>query len=86
MSANMEEFKNNLFNRVEMTSDVKRWHNEVHPERFGFLNCLDQFDANFFNMTPRQADQIDPQMRLLMEVTFEAMVDAGITYFSGASF
>ena len=80
MSANMEEFKNNLFTCVDMTRDgMERWDNKEHPERFGFLSCSDEFDANFFSMTPSQADHIDPQMRLLLEVTFEAMLDAGET-------
>ena len=78
MSVNMEEFKDNLYAGLEMTSSVaKRWQSENYPERFGFLTCLDRFDASFFNMTPQLAHQADPQVRLLLEVTFEAMLDAG---------
>ena len=78
MSANMEEFKDNLYAGLEMTSSVgQRWQSENYPQRFGFLACLDRFDANFFKMTPQLAHQADPQVRLLLEVTFEAMLDAG---------
>ena len=78
MSSNMEEFRSNLFDGVEMTSSrTKRWKDEMLPDRFGFLDCLDQFDAGFFNLTPQWAQQADPQLCLLLEVTFEAIVDAG---------
>ena len=76
-SLTMEEFKLNLFNAVDMTTDEKRWKDERLPPRNGFLNCLDKFDALFFNQTPLQAEQMDPQTRLLLEATFEAIVDAG---------
>ena len=77
-SNNMEELKQNLLNGEELTTESStRWQNKAHPERFGFLDCIDKFDAAFFNMTPRQANQNDPQMRLLLEAVFEAMIDAG---------
>jgi acyl transferase domain-containing protein/acyl carrier protein len=43
----------------------------------GFLDQVDQFDANFFGISPREASRMDPQQRLLLEVTWEALQDAG---------
>jgi myxalamid-type polyketide synthase MxaE and MxaD len=43
----------------------------------GFLDQVDQFDANFFGISPREALRMDPQQRLLLEVTWEALQDAG---------
>lgn len=43
----------------------------------GFLNNIDQFDAEFFGISPREADRLDPQQRLLLEVSWQAMEDAG---------
>jgi acyl transferase domain-containing protein/acyl carrier protein len=43
----------------------------------GFLEQVDQFDANFFGISPREALRMDPQQRLLLEVTWDALQDAG---------
>ena len=50
------------------------------PTRNGKLKELDKFDAEFFGIAPKQAENMDPQLRILLEVTYEAIVDAGITF------
>lgn len=47
------------------------------PKRQGKLKDLSKFDAKYFGITPKQADMMDPQMRVLIECTHEALVDAG---------
>jgi acyl transferase domain-containing protein/NADPH:quinone reductase-like Zn-dependent oxidoreductase/acyl carrier protein len=67
-----------------------RWH----PERFlnpnprvrgatytfagGYLRDAHHFDAQAFGLSPREAAQMDPQQRLMLEVVWEALEDAGI--------
>ncbi len=43
-----------------------------------FLADIDAFDAEFFEISPREAAKIDPQQRLLLEVAYEALEHAGL--------
>jgi acyl transferase domain-containing protein len=51
-------------------STDKRWA--------GQLSNVDAFDAPFFGLGPLEADHMDPQQRLVLEVAWEAMEDAGL--------
>ncbi|HEY2269656.1 MAG TPA: polyketide synthase, partial [Streptosporangiaceae bacterium] len=46
--------------------------------RGGFLADAGGFDAEFFGISPREAVGMDPQQRVLLEVCWEALEDAGI--------
>ncbi len=44
----------------------------------GYLDDVKGFDAEFFSMSPREVEMVDPQQRLAMELTWEALEDAHI--------
>jgi acyl transferase domain-containing protein/phospholipid N-methyltransferase len=43
----------------------------------GFIDQVDQFDAEFFGISPREAASMDPQQRLMLQVSWQALEDAG---------
>lgn len=47
------------------------------PKRNGKLKDISHFDASFFGVHPKQANTMDPQLRLILEVAYEAIVDGG---------
>ena len=48
------------------------------PDRGGWLDDSEvrDFDAEFFGMSPREAEMVDPQQRLALELTWEALENA----------
>ncbi|MCX6049751.1 MAG: type I polyketide synthase [Chloroflexi bacterium] len=87
-----EAFWQLLRNGVDTVTDIPatRWNVAQYydPERTvpgkmyvragAFLDEIDQFDPEFFRMTPREAAHLDPQQRLLLEVSWEALEYAGL--------
>ncbi|WP_395310970.1 beta-ketoacyl synthase N-terminal-like domain-containing protein [Mycobacterium sp. AMU20-3851] len=47
-------------------------------QRGSFLSDLPGFDAEFFGVSPREAELMDPQQRLALEVSWQALEDAGV--------
>jgi acyl transferase domain-containing protein len=45
-----------------------------------FLDRIDGFDADYFSILPREAERMDPQQRLVLEVAIEAIDDAGLPH------
>ena len=43
-----------------------------------YVDEIDQFDAGFFRISPVEAHMLDPQQRMMLETTWQALEDAGI--------
>lgn len=89
-SENIAAFWKNLETGVDMVSEVpdSRWNmNEWFAEEGGenksyskwgsFINDISLFDADFFNISPREAKTMDPQLRLLLQAMYHTAEDAG---------
>ncbi len=90
-SKNLEEYWHNL--RVgkdciiEVPKDRWDWRDYYTEDRSkpgyhyskwgGFIADVDKFDPLFFNISPREAELMDPQERLFLEQTWMALEDAG---------
>ncbi|MFE2183727.1 type I polyketide synthase, partial [Streptomyces sp. NPDC059455] len=51
---------------------------KCYTQEGGFLHGASQFDPAFFGISPREAIAMDPQHRLLLETSWEALERAGI--------
>ncbi|GDY59743.1 hypothetical protein SVIO_103660 [Streptomyces violaceusniger] len=69
---------------------ASRWDHSRHYDPTGavpgttdcahgaFLDAIDTFDAEFFRVLPSEAESMDPQSRLLLEVLYATAEDAGV--------
>lgn len=86
---NLEEFWNLLMKGHSgiRTVPSDRWTKEhgckagvsYDSVQGGFISTpLDQFDSKFFGISPKEMEFMDPQQRLMLEVTWEALENAGV--------
>ncbi|PHI36199.1 hypothetical protein CBQ28_15505 [Pseudoalteromonas sp. GCY] len=88
---NLEKFWQNLREGVEsvqffdrdqlaaMGIDAHLLNNPKFVAADAVLDDIELFDAEFFNFSPREAEILDPQHRLFLEASWEAMERAGYT-------
>jgi fatty acid synthase, animal type len=79
-SNSIKDFYKNLYEGIDMVSVHNKFpkNYENLPEHAAVLDNLDKFDYTFFGITKTHANYIDCQIRLLLESTFEAIIDAGL--------
>ncbi len=62
----------------EYYDDQQSQTNKISSKYGGFIDRVDQFDAQFFRISPREATYTDPQQRILLEETWKALENSGI--------
>ncbi|MCR8978417.1 SDR family NAD(P)-dependent oxidoreductase [Brevibacillus laterosporus] len=90
---NLEEFWENLKVGKDCIIEIpkERWDHSLfydedksklgktYSKWGGFIDGVDQFDPLFFNISPREAEVMDPQERLFLQCVYEALEDSGYT-------
>ncbi len=92
-AAGIQEFWKNLRDGKDSITEIpkERWDHSLYfnetkgkPGKTyskwgGFIDGVDWFDPLFFNISPREAETMDPQERLFLECVYETIEDAGYT-------
>ncbi|WP_125779506.1 non-ribosomal peptide synthetase [Pseudoalteromonas rubra] len=91
---NKHQFWHNLSHKISSISEVpvERWdwkkYYDPKPDKQaqksiskwgGFIGDIAGFDAGFFAISPKEAQSMDPQQRLSMELAWACFEDAGLT-------
>ena len=68
----------NRWRRDDFYDPSGRTPGKMSVDAIGAINHVDSFDPAFFGIAPREASRMDPQQRVLLEVTWETIENAGI--------
>ncbi|XP_065221125.1 fatty acid synthase-like isoform X2 [Planococcus citri] len=74
-SENVEEFKENLLSGNDMIGPVTRFDSKNLMA--GAIDNINRFDYSFFRLTSSQAQSMTISSKMLLEKSFEAILDAG---------
>ncbi|NRK74164.1 polyketide synthase, partial [Salmonella enterica subsp. enterica serovar Typhi] len=92
-AANVSEYWSNLRSGKDCISEIpkNRWDytpyydedknkkGKIYSKWGGFIEGMKQFDPLFFNISPKEAERMDPQERLFLTSVYELLEDAGYT-------
>ncbi|MDJ0897303.1 MAG: amino acid adenylation domain-containing protein [Xenococcus sp. MO_188.B8] len=89
-AASIDKFWDNLCHGVESSTffaeeqidpsvDRELLADTSYVSARGIIEGAELFDANFFNISPREAEVMDPQSRVFLELAYEALENAGYT-------
>lgn len=74
----IREMTNERWNAEEFYDPDRAAPGKMYTKAMGVVDSLDEFDADLFGIAPVEAESMDPQQRILMEVCWQAFEDAGI--------
>ncbi|MBF0225801.1 MAG: SDR family NAD(P)-dependent oxidoreductase [Desulfobacterales bacterium] len=95
LSENIDEFWENIKSGKDCITEIPefRWdykkyydpdpykaiEGKIYCKWGGFINDADKFDPLFFNISPKEAEMMDPQERIFLQTIWESFEDAGYT-------
>jgi polyketide synthase PksN len=79
-SENISTFWDHIIAGHDLISEVPedRWDSRIYPIKWGgFIPDVDKFDPQFFGISPKEAEFMDPQQRLCLQTIWKTIEDAG---------
>lgn len=73
------EIPKERWNWQDYYTDRNSYEEGIYTKWGGFISDFDKFDPLFFKISPSEAEDMDPQERLFLEVSYGAIEDAGYT-------
>ncbi|MFJ8969403.1 SDR family NAD(P)-dependent oxidoreductase [Streptomyces anulatus] len=65
------------WSKEQYSGDPRRGAQKTNSVWGGFVEHADRFDADFFAISPREAESMDPQQRMALELAWRAVENAG---------
>lgn len=75
----IEEIPSGRWDREKFYNSEKGKKGTMYTKWGGFIKGADKFDSLFFRISPAEAEDMDPQERLFLEVAYQSLEDAGYT-------
>ncbi len=76
--SSISEIPLSRWNWREYWGDPKQQAKKSNSKWGGFVADVDAFDANFFGILPKVVETMDPQQRLVLELVWGCLEDAGV--------
>ena len=73
----VEEVPASRWDALRLFSPDGKSESAIRSKWGGFIDGIEYFDPLFFRMSPREAEQLDPQQKLFLQCAWEVMEDAG---------
>lgn len=70
---NSDYYTDSLSNELHLSA-------KIPSSRCGWIDFVGEFDYETFSISKREAENMDPQQKLLLEVTLQALEDSGMQY------
>lgn len=75
----LTEIPKERMNVEDFYSEDQEEEGKMYTKYGSFIEDVDTFDSHFFDITPREAENMDPQQQILLEVCYQSLENAGIS-------
>jgi polyketide synthase PksM len=73
----VEEIPASRWDALQLFSPDAKSESAIRSKWGGFIDGIEYFDPLFFRLSPKEAEQLDPQQKLFLQCAWEVMEDGG---------